>query len=91
MKPLFSPINNEYWVYITQNNNTNSRQIEYTVDLNIKLHRIKDAAIIYYRSFDNATDALTHKLLLEKLPFQSVNSIIRKMNPRMQELSFSYP
>lgn len=86
MKQLFSPIHCKCWVYITRKAEGNSRQIKYTVDLNSKLHGIQDAALIYYRSFDNVMDALGHKLLLENLSTQSVDCIIRKTNPRMQDL-----
>lgn len=86
MKRSFTPINTRCWVYIIRNTDGKGRQIKYTVNLNGRLHRLQNADLIYYRLFDNVLDALAHKLLLEELSPQSVDSIIRKTNPEFQNL-----
>ena len=89
MKRASIPINTRCWVYILLDTETKKQQIEYTINLSGKLHHSPNTALIYYRLFDNVLDALAHKLLLEELSPQSVESIIRKTNPDFQNLGAS--
>lgn len=83
----FSTSNNTLcWVYITHTTEGSNRLIKYTIDLNARLLQLRDANLIYYRLFNNVADAVAYKLLLEKLSPKSVDSIIRKANPRFQDL-----
>jgi len=76
------------WVYILQKKEeTKNPEIAYTISFKDLLRQCRDAELLYYRQFNQMTEAMGHKLLLENLSADSLYVYITQMNPEMTDLS----
>lgn len=80
--------NESYCIYIRQNGKDTTYAIGYTTDLlNVAKQLDETGKIIYARRFQNSMDALGHKLFLEQISKPSLRRIIRRQNPKQEDLT----
>lgn len=80
-------INDLYWVYITCDPRADNRlQAALAPDLTRMLRDSAHRPVIYYRQFPITLDAVAHKLLLGSLEKETLNHLIRSVNPAMTDL-----
>ncbi len=78
----------EGWVYIILNTQTEELSIGITYSIDERLTSISHPEkLVYHRNFGNAFDALAHKHLLESLTRESVLHNIMQFNPKLINLS----
>lgn len=75
------------WVYILREKpEAKGMEIAYALSLKDLLHHARNANLLYYRQFNQVSEAMGHKLLLENLSPDSLYSYITRMNPEMRDL-----
>ncbi len=86
--------NNAFWVYILQSEKQKQWTISTTRDIEWIMQQCKEDKngsasnkLVYCRGFDEMILALGHKMLLSFLDRKSVQSIIHRENPSMEDLS----
>jgi predicted GIY-YIG superfamily endonuclease len=67
------------WIYILLDRKEMNYQIGYTLNLPERMKQVngKDTQLVYLRKFDDANDAIGHKLFLEEISRASLQRIIR--------------
>lgn len=74
------------WIYVIVEELFHRQSVGFTINPKSQLQKSESPFILYYRRFDNIQDGIAHKLLLEHLSADSVDTIISKMNPTRENL-----
>lgn len=80
-------MNDFCWVYIIRVSEVGDKlQVAIAPDLPRMLRDSARHQIVYYRQFSTTLDAVAHKLLLTSLENDSLQELIRSVNPEMRNL-----
>lgn len=76
------------WIYITESKDCRPRRyIIFCPDgeqsSSVEQRMLQGERLVYSRRFDNTFDALAHKLMLERLSYATLSSLIRKQAARI--------